>query len=192
MSGAFLSAVEDKFPNAEHTIDKFHVKQMMLKSLDEVRKKEQKESDDKKSLFQGRRLFMIPENRMNDKQKSALQSLSKQYPKTGRAYRIVSALDDFYSSESIEDADAMFNALYSWMRRSRLPEMKNTALTLMKHKDKILNYFSCRLTNAICEGINSMIQAAKRAARGFHTFRAFAAKIYLIAGKLKLAVDSPF
>ncbi len=79
---------------------------------------------------------MIPENRMSDKQKAALQSLSKQYPKTGRAYRIVSALDDFYSAETVKDADKLFNALYSWMRRSRLPEMKNTASTLMKHKEK--------------------------------------------------------
>ncbi len=192
MSKAFLSAVEDKFPNAKHTIDKFHVKQMLLKSLDEVRKNEQKESADKRSLFQGRKLFMIPENRMSDKQKAALQSLSKQYPKTGRAYRIVSVLDDFYSVQTVEDAEEMFNGLYSWMRRSRLPEMKNTALTLMKHKEKILNYFSNRLTNAICEGINSMIQSAKRAARGFHTFKGFAAKIFLVAGKLKLAVASPF
>lgn len=67
MSAAFFSTVENKFPNAKHTIDKFHVKQLLLKTLDEVRKKEQK---------------------------VALR-LSKQYPKTGRAYRIVFVLDDF-------------------------------------------------------------------------------------------------
>lgn len=192
MSNAFLSAVEEKFPNAKHTIDKFHVKQMLLKSLDEVRKKEQKASAEKRALFLGRRLFMIPEKRMNDEQKIALQSLSKQYPKTGRAYRIVSALDDFYSAETVEDAREFFDKLYSWMRRSRLPEMKNTALTLKKHKDKIMNYFENRLTNAICEGINSMIQSAKRAARGFHTFKGFAAKIFLVTGKLELSIRSPF
>ncbi|MDR1766556.1 MAG: transposase [Lachnospiraceae bacterium] len=54
--------------------------------------------------------------------------MSKRYPQTGRAYRIVAGLDDFYA------------------------------------------YFKNRITNAICEGINSMVQAAKRKARGFHTF----------------------
>lgn len=191
MSAAFLSAVEDEFPNAKHTIDKFHVKQLMLKSLDEVRKREQKESSEKQSLFRGRKLFMIPEKRLTDGQKSALQSLSKQYPKTGRAYRIVSSLDDFYACETVEDADTVFIGLYSWMRRSRLPEMKSAAATLLKHKDRIMNYFNNRLTNAICEGINSMIQSAKRAARGFHTFKGFAAKIFLVAGKLNLAVPCP-
>lgn len=192
MSAAFLSAVEEKFPNAKHTIDKFHVKQLVLKSLDEVRKKEQKESSEKQALFRGRKLFMIPEKRLTEEQRIALQSLSKQYPKTGRAYRIVSVLDDFYACETAEDADPVFAGLYSWMRRSRLPEMKNTAATLLKHKDRIMNYFDNRLTNAICEGINSMIQSAKRAARGFHTFKGFASKIFLVAGKLNLAVSCPF
>lgn len=176
---------------AKHTIDKFHVKQLMLKSLDEVRKREQKESFEKQSLFRGRKLFMIPERRLTDGQKYVLQSLSKQYPKTGRAYRIVPSLDDFYACETVEDADTVCIGLYSWMRRSGLPEMKSAASTLLKHKDRIMNYFNNRLTNVICEGINSMIQSAKRAARGFHTFKGFAAKIFLVAGKLNLAVPCP-
>lgn len=192
MSRAFLSAVEEKFPNAKHTIDKFHVKQLLLKSLDEVRKKEQKESAEKRAIFLGRRLFMIPEKQMSDKQKTALQNLSKQYPRTGRAYRIVSALDDFYSAENADKANQLFESLYSWMRRSRLPEMKSAAVALKNHKERILNYFSNRLTNAICEGINSMIQSAKRAARGFHTFKGFSAKIFLVAGRLELSVNYPF
>ncbi|EGK60036.1 ISDvu5 transposase [Centipeda periodontii DSM 2778] len=100
MSASYLSAVREVFPNAKQTIDKFHVKQVLLKALDTVRKDEQKES--------------------------------------GR---------------------------------------KN---------------FHTRLTNAICEGINAMIQAAKRKARGFHTFEGYAAMIYLVAGKLKLATPVPF
>ena len=70
--------------------------------------------------------------------------------------------------------------------------MKDAALTLRNHGKEILNYFHTRLTNAICEGINAMIQAAKRKARGFHTFEGYAAMIYLAAGKLKLATPVLF
>ena len=70
--------------------------------------------------------------------------------------------------------------------------MKEAAETLMRHRDKIIAYFKNRLTNAICEGINSMTQAAKRKARGFHTFEGYSAMIYLVAGKLELAVPKPF
>ena len=62
----------------------------------------------------------------------------------------------------------------------------------MNHEREILHYFHDRLTNAVCEGINSMIQAAKRKARGYNTFEGFAAMICLVAGKLKLPVPDPF
>lgn len=191
MSSAFLNAVDEKFKNAVHVIDKFHVKQMLLHALDDVRKEEQKNSKQKQALFRGRRLFMIPKNRMTDKQKSKLAELSSLYPKTGRAYRIVSAFDDMYSAKSPEEAKVLFDSLYSWMRHSRLEPMKQCAESLKKHEKKILNYFSNPVTNAICEGINSMVQSAKRRARGFHTYRGFASAIYLVAGKLKLSVTCP-
>ena len=68
--------------------------------------------------------------------------------------------------------------------------MKDAAETFMKHEREILHYFHDRLTNAVCEGIKSMIQAARRKVRGYNTFEGFAAMIYLIAGKL--AVPHPF
>ena len=52
--------------------------------------------------------------------------------------------------------------------------MKDAAETLMNHEREILHYFHERLTNAVCEGINSMIQAAKRKASGYNTFEGFA------------------
>ena len=189
MSASYLSAVREVFPNAKQTIDKFHVKQVLLKALDAVRKDEQKESGRKKGLFLRRKLFMVSQGRMTDKQRTMVAELSKQYKKTGRAFRIVQSLDDFYASTSMVEAQERLDKLCSWMRRCRLKPMKDAALTLRNHGKEILNYFHTRLTNAICEGINAMIQAAKRKARGFHTFEGYAAMIYLVAGKLKL--DTP-
>ena len=192
MSASYLSAVREVFPNAKQTIDKFHVKQVLLKALDAVRKDEQKESGRKKELFLCRKLFMVPQGRMTDKQRTMVTELSKQYKKTGRAFRIVKSLDDFYASTSMVEAQARLDKLCSWMRRCRLKPMKDAALTLRNHGKEILNYFHTRLTNAICEGINAMIQAAKRKARGFHTFEGYAAMIYLVAGKLELATPVLF
>ena len=192
MSKPYLLAISENFPNAINIIDKFHVKKVLLDALETVRKQEQKASSPKAELFRGRRLFMVPESRMTESQIAKLNTLSKMYPKTGKAYRIVATLDSFYDCQSMNNAVKAFEGLYSWMRRCRLQPMKDAALMLMRHKDKILAYFSHRITNAICEGINSMIQAAKRKARGFNTFKGFASMIYLIAGKLELADPSPF
>lgn len=192
MSKSYLPGVKENFPKAEQIIDKFHVKKVLTDALDEVRKQEQKETANKKELFLNRHFLMTPESRMNSEQLTKLAALSKAYPKTGRAFRIVQALDLFYASKDDDEAASQFKHLYSWMRRSRLKPMKDAAGTLMNHERQILNYFHDRLTNAVCEGINSMIQAAKRKARGFNTYEGFAAMIYLIAGKLELAVPAPF
>lgn len=192
MSASYLPAIKENFPNAENIIDKFHVKQVLNSALDEVRIAEQKASSDKQSLFRGRRLFMIPERKLTDEQSYKLLEMSKRYPLTGRAYRIVAALDDFYASPNLKEAELAFSGLCSWMRRCRLEPMKQAANTLLNHKDKILNYFKNRLTNAICEGINSLIQAAKRKARGYHTIRTFRAIIHLVAGNLHLKVPVPY
>ena len=192
MSASYLSAVREVFPNAKQTIDKFHVKQVLLKALDAVRKDEQKESGRKKELFLRRKLFMVPQGRMTDKQRTMVTELSKQYKKTGRAFRIVQSLDDFYASTSMVEVQERLDKRCSWMRRCRLKPMKDAALTLRNHSKEILNYFHTRLTNAICEGINAMIQAAKRKARGFHTFEGYAAMIYLVAGKLELTTPVLF
>lgn len=190
MSKAYLSAREDWFPNAISIIDKFHVKKLMLDALDDVRREEQ--GLRRGSRGTGKKLFMIPEQRMTAQQLDRTVTLCREYPKTGRAFRMVQSLDIVYGCLKQEDAEERLKALIRWMRRSRLEPMKKAALTLKNHMVEILAYFTARLTNAIAEGINSMIQAAKRKARGFRTFRGFACMIYLIAGKLKLSCGSPF
>jgi transposase len=192
MSKSFLPAIQSNFPNAENIIDKFHVKKVLIDALDEVRKQEQRGAKDKTELFRGRRLFMVPKTRATAEQAAKLADMSKRYPKTGRAYRIVAGLDDFYACRSMDEAENSFDSLYSWMRRCRLQPMKDAAETLKRHRDKILAYFNNRLTNAICEGINSLVQAAKRKARGYNTFEGYSSMIYLVAGKLDLNVPSPF
>ena len=192
MSKSYVPAIREVFTKAIHVIDKFHVKQILLNALDEVRKAEQKQTEDKRALFLGRRLFMIPQLRLSEEQTEKLAKLSQSYPQTGRAYRIVAALDTFYASSTVEEAETTFTKLYSWMRRCRLQPMKQAAQSLLRHKEQIIAYFQERITNAICEGINSMIQAAKRKARGYRTYEGYTAMIYLIAGKLQLAVPKPF
>ena len=192
MSSAYLKGREDWFPNAVSVIDRFHVKKLLLEGLDEVRRQEQGIKKKGRSGWSQKKLLMIPGAKLSPAQSDKVQSLSRQYPKTGRAHRMVEALDVVYASDNEQQADERLSQLISWMRRSRLEPMKKAAQTLKKHRVEILAYFRSRLTNALAEGINSLIQAAKRKARGFPTFRGFACMICLVAGKLSLACGSPF
>lgn len=190
MSPAYKSGCEMCFPKAKLVIDKFHVKQLMIKGMEEVRKTEQGKFY--KSRQSGKQLLMIPETRMRENQREALKKLSSTYPKTGRSYRMIQVLDEMFRSGSEDDARSIFTKLINWMRRSRLEPMKKVAKTLQNRKEEILAYFRMRVTNAIAEGINSMIQAAKRKARGYKTIRGYISMIYLVAGKLKLSCPCVF
>lgn len=190
MSRAYISGVAEAFPKAKLTMDKFHVKKLMLEGLDEVRRAEQREHKSR-TLNNSKKLLMIPLAKMSTEQSERAVDLSKQYPKIGKAFRMVSLLDEVYASPNLESASRIFNSLISWMRRSRVEPMKRVAATLKMYRKEILNVFVTRLTNAICEGINSMIQAAKRKARGYKTIGGFICMIYLIASKLTLACPNP-
>lgn len=191
MSGAYMSGVSLCFPKATITIDKFHVKQLLLKALDQVRREEQGALRSRRRDA-GKKLLMIPEARMSVKQSEKLQAISKEFPKTGRAFRMVQSIDAMYRCETYEEGKLILNKLISWLRRSRLEPMKQVGKTLENHKHQILSYFFHRLTNAIAEGINSIIQTAKRRARGFRTIEGYIAAIFLAVGKLKLSCPPVF
>lgn len=191
MSSSYMSGINLCFPNAVITIDKFHVKQLMLKAMDQVRREEQGKARSR-GRNAGKKLLMIPQGRMNEQQSERLQALSKEFPKTGRAFRMVQGLDAAYSSRTYEEGKTAFEQLIGWMRRSRLEPMKRTASTFKKYKAEILSYFFNRMTNAMAEGINSMIQTAKRRARGFRTMEGYVAAIFLAVGKLKLTCPALF
>src|SRR5659263_785088 len=55
--------------------------------------------------------------------------------------------------------------------------------TLRNNWAGILNYFDSRLTNAVLEGINSIVQAVRARARGYRNVQNFINMIYLLAGR---------
>lgn len=185
LSSSYISGKQFCFPNAMLVADKFHIKQLMLQALDEVRREEQGKTNGKKKGA-GRKLLMIPESRQTPQQREAVTLLSKKYPKTGRAFRMVQGLDEMYACNKPEDAQKVFKRLVSWLSKSRLEPMKKVAKTLKQNKSAILAYFFARVTNAVAEGINSLIQSAKRRARGFRVLESYKCMIYLVVGKLKL------
>ncbi len=190
MSRAYLEAKELCFPNALAVIDKFHVKQLMLKAMDKVRREEQGKLS--RSRKAGRKLLMIPKGRMTKQQKAVTTDLLKNFPKTGRAFSMVQSLDEVYKCTRKKQAERKYKRLMNWMNKSRLEPMKTAAKTLKENQETILNYFDNRITNALAEGLNSMIQMAKRRARGFATIKGYTCMIFLVVGRLKLSCPELF
>ena len=86
MSKTYGPAIEENFPNAEHVIDKFHVKQVLTRALKAVQKEEQKDVQHKKDLFQNRYLFMRPQSKLTAEQAISIATLSKRFPRPARPF----------------------------------------------------------------------------------------------------------
>lgn len=85
-----------------------------------------------------------------------------------------------------EEAEGEPRALTSWIMHSNVPQMKKLARAPRDDEAEVLAYFGNRLTNAVLEGMNSVIRSARRAARGFRNIEYFKTIIYLKLGKLPL------
>jgi transposase len=49
-----------------------------------------------------------------------------------------------------------------------------------------MRWYATKQTNALLEGLNSLVQAARTRARGYRSFQNFRTMIYLIAGHMGL------
>jgi transposase len=184
MSPAYQKGAALHFPKAKVTFDKFHVIKLLGEAVDEVRRAEQKERPELKG---SRWVWSKNAENRTAKQRAAYEvlSLPALNLKTARAYRIKLALQEFYQ-QSAGSAAAFLKRWYFWVTHSRLPAMIRVARTIKEHWQGVLRYFRSHLTNAVLEGINSLIQAARTRARGYRSTKNMITMLYLIAGKLKL------
>ena len=69
--------------------------------------------------------------------------------------------------------------------------MKKAAESIKKHWHGVVQWFDSRLSNGFLEGMNTRIQAAKRKAFGYRSFRSYAIIIYMLTAKLDFTKVNP-
>ena len=60
------------------------------------------------------------------------------------------------------------------------------AKTMKRHEEGILRWFHSNMTNGLLEGMNGLVQAAKRKARGYRNVENLIAMVYMTANKRRL------
>jgi len=124
MSKAFISGLEEQFPNVEVVVDWFHVVKVFNEAVDEVRRKERK----KVAMPRGTRWAVLKaaEGDLTDHQKELLRQLEEYARETAKAWRIKEMLRWVNEAETSRGA--------SW----RMTRFLNYAKGLIK--DKTLYY----------------------------------------------------
>lgn len=184
MSPAFISGIETWFPNAHVTFDKFHVMKLVNEALDKVRRAEQATQPELKS---SRYIWLKNQENLTVKQKERYTKLKDMDLATGRAYRMKLSLQNMFTKSAIS-SEMYFDEWYNWAIRSQLDPMIKLAKSLKRHKTGILRWFESKMTNGLLEGINGLVQASKRKARGYRTTENYIAMIYATVNKMNFVV----
>lgn len=182
LSPSFISGVMNEFKKAAIIFDRFHVKQLLNKAMDTLRKIEYRTHYELKGH---KYLFLKANKNLSKEQKRQRNELIELLPNIGEAYRLKLLFDDFWLMTDEEEAKGFLAYWCDLVYESKIQPMMKFANTVLAHWTGIVNYTKYRVSNGILEGINSKIQLAKRRARGYRNKTNFINMIYYIAGKLK-------
>ncbi len=106
--------------------------------------------------------------------------------KTSRAWELKATFESFWEQVDAASGLAFFQRWKNRALRSRLPIFVQLAQSLATSLPELLNYFEYRLSKAMSEGFNRVIQQLKAAARGFRNFANYRSSILFFCGKLDL------
>ncbi len=185
---AFMKAVNAQLPDAAIVHDKFHLFKYLNAAIDQTRRDENKKLShkDHNPLLGARYLFLKNQQHLTDSQRTRFQQLQELNLLTSQAWTIKETFKGFYDSQTINEAKFFFTEWFDQVMKSTIEPMKKVAKMFVDHSVGLLNYISYRITNAIAESINSLIEQIKRTARGFRAYENFRISVLFYLGKLDL------
>ncbi len=96
--------------------------------------------------------------------------------------RMRETFQQIYQAKTRIDFEHLLSKWYNWGSQCNLPAMVETSKTIKNHWQGIVQWKLSSINNGILEGLNSIIQAAKRKARGYGK-KHFKTMAYLLTGK---------
>jgi transposase len=166
MSRAFIKGVTDNMPNAKITFDKFHIIKLINKAVDDVRRQEAKDNP----ILKGTRyVFLKNKNNLTKNQQKLKEQLvlANINLKSMTALNMRETFQQIYLADTYDDFVTLLQKWYQWVTGSGLDSMIKVAKTIKEHWDGIIAWKKSQINNGVLEGLNSVIQAAKRKARGY-------------------------
>jgi transposase len=193
MSEAYIGAIKEHCKNATLVLDRFHIVKKLNEAVDEDRKEQWREANrrDRKAL-KGLRwlLYRHSTNRTPDATRT-LKELEKLNRRIYRAWRLKDEFEQFWDYKAPSAASRFLKNWTATAMRSRLDSIKTFVRTLREHQEDILAFIETRLTNAISEGLNRIIQIVKNRASGFRDLDPFSDLIYLVVGDVDIPGQIP-
>ena len=186
MTGNYKSLVKKLCPNANVTLDRFHVTKMIHQQLNQAKIDQKKASSSLKmkeraqlleSLKGSKYTLLKLEKDLSNEQKLKLKQV-----------KIVSEIlenmhilkEEFHSlfEKSNNLGDGILE-LTDWLKKAQ-PYYKKSTETIKRWFGEIVGYFESRTTNGIVEGINTKLKLLKRCSFGLRNLINFEIRALLL------------
>lgn len=173
LSTLFHSLAKQLFPEAKIIADKFHVIRVVINSLENVRKRIQKEFHDAKRKWfkRSRQLLLKPEYKLTDEDKIELNRMLNSSSELEKAWILKERFYEIFRKVTRTEAK---KGLRDWLllaNQLSIPEFKHCITTFTNWSTEIANIVGENISNGFIEGSNNKIKVLKRISFGVQNFR---------------------
>ena len=179
LSTLFRSVAKTIFPEAKIVADKFHVIRVVTNSLENVRKRIQKEfhATKRKWFKRSRYLLLKPEYKLTDKDKIELSRMLNSSMELEKAYALKERFYEIFRQKTRNEAKKELRDWLLLAAQLAIPEFKHCIATFTNWRTEIANIIDESVSNGFIEGSNNKIKVLKRISYGVRNFERFRNRI---------------
>jgi transposase len=192
----YANAIRDELPDAVAVLDAFHVVKLGTQVVDEVRRRVQQQTLDRRGhkddpLYKIRGLLRHGQEHLTDRQRARLDAgLAAGDPnwEVTVAWSAYQQLRAIYHAPSPAAGRRLAEKVIASLPTCPIPEVARLGRTLRAWRQQVLAYFATGgVSNGGTEAINLLIEKTRRLAHGFRNFEHYRLRILLAA-----AGDRPY
>jgi transposase len=188
----YATALGDQLPAATRVLDPFHVCKLALTALDDVRRRVQHDTLNRRGhkqdpLYRARRLLRRRADRLGDRAWQRLEARLTDGDPNGEvtaAWSIAQDLMAAYAAGDTATGRARAEQVIDHALSCPVPEVARLGRTLRAWRPELLAYFTTdrATSNGPTEAINLLIETSRRAGHGFRNFNNYRLRLLLAHG----------
>lgn len=172
LCGNYKGLVTKVLPNADITVDRFHVMKLVNEELDEARKTAQKsaaklvsteQEQVKAALLQSKYVLLKSVSDLNQEQQEKLSKIQAASPLLHRMHQLKEDFRQIFDTADNWAEDTL--KLLDWLQQAEIDFRKSTR-TIKRWFGEVVGYFEQGTTNGAVEGINNKLKLIKRSGYG--------------------------
>lgn len=179
LSVTFKSAINKLFPNAKIIADRFHVTRLVNWSLENVRKRIQKQfhKERRRWFKRSKAILLKKEWLLTIEERAMLNRMLAASPELEKAYILKERFSTIFKESNKKAATQKLAHWLELVAKFNIPEFRHCIDTFTKWSHEITRSVEYKVSNGFIEGSNNKIKVLKRVSYGIWNFERFRNRI---------------